>query len=169
VYRATFSPDGRLALTANWDKTARLWEVGITPAPDDLPRLQTWVRVRTGKTFDKQGALQRMRFDDWLQDWKDWQQQGKAWEPSPNAERWHQACAREAEAAQQWFAALFHLQRLLRGSKESIDLRLRRARAYAQLSRWPEALADYNRVLKARPDDPEALKGRAKAQAELDR
>jgi tetratricopeptide (TPR) repeat protein len=134
-----------------------------------LDQLVTWVQVRTGKTFDERGELRAVPLAEWLQRWKDLQQQGNAWEPRPNAERWHRVCAREAEADQQWFAAHFHLRRLLQTNGESRDLRLRCAHAAAHLSRWTEALADYTHVLKTQPDNLAALSGRAIAQAELGR
>src|SRR5262249_55587093 len=143
------------------------WEVATAPAPDDVAQLQTWVRVRTGKTFDEEGVLRQLHLADWLQDWKACLEKGSPWEPSPNAERWHPACAREAEGDRDWFAALFHLTRLLQQRPEDGDLLGRRGQAYAQLKRWSEALADYTHILKGQPANLAALTGRATVQAEL--
>jgi WD40 repeat protein len=112
VQAVAFSPDGRTVLTGSDDKTARLWQVAATP-PDDLDRLQAWVRVRTGKAFDDQGVLRRLSEADWLQACKDLEARGGDWEAKPSARRWHFIEADDATYAEQWFAAEFHLRRLL--------------------------------------------------------
>ncbi|HKI31749.1 MAG TPA: protein kinase [Gemmataceae bacterium] len=120
VYAVAFSPDGRTALTGSGhtdftggnDETARLWEV-VEPAPDDLDRLRAWVHVRTGKAFDDQGVLRQLSQADWLQAWKDLEAHGGDWEAKPSGRRWHFIEADEATYAKQWFAAEFHLRRLL--------------------------------------------------------
>jgi serine/threonine protein kinase len=111
VTALAFSPDGHTILTASGN-TARLWEV-VELAPDDLDRLRAWVRVRTGKAFDDQGVLRQLSQADWLQALKDLEAHGGDWQAKPSGRRWHFIEADDAIYSQQWFAAEFHLRRLL--------------------------------------------------------
>ena len=113
VVAVAFSPDGRTVVTGSADDTARLWEVVVSPAPDDLDRLRAWVHVRTGKAFDEKGVLRQLNQADWLQACKDLEARGGDWEPKPSGRRWQFIQADEATFAKQWFAADFHLRRLL--------------------------------------------------------
>ncbi len=69
---------------------------------------------------------------------------------------WHADKARSAEAGKQWFAASFHLGRLLLESPDNVDLLCRRARAYIGLSRWPEARVDCDAAIRLQPKSVEA-------------
>jgi WD40 repeat protein len=112
VNAVAFSPDGRTVLTGSSDGTARLWEV-MSQAPDDVTRLRAWVRVRTGKRFDESGALRLLTAEERQQALRDLEATREDWEKPGNARSWHLAQATEAEAARHWFAAAFHLRRLL--------------------------------------------------------
>jgi WD40 repeat protein/tetratricopeptide (TPR) repeat protein len=69
---------------------------------------------------------------------------------------WHADAARAAEAKKHWFAAGFHLSRLLREAPGDADLLCRRARAYTAQQRWPEARADCDAAIRLRPKSAEA-------------
>jgi WD40 repeat protein/tRNA A-37 threonylcarbamoyl transferase component Bud32 len=134
VRAVAFSPDGRTVLTGSNDKTARLWEV-VAPAPDEPARLHAWVAVRTGKAFDDRGILRQLTQAEWQQRWQELEANGGEWEPRPDDRRWHLLQADEAEAAQQWFAAAFHLNWLLKNDPGNVDLRSRRDNAETHLKR----------------------------------
>jgi WD40 repeat protein len=128
VRAVAFRPDGRAVLTGSADKAARLWEV-IAPGPDEPPRLRAWVAVRTGKAFDDRGILRQLTQAEWLQPWQELNANGGDWEPRPDGRRWHLLQADEAEAAEQWFAAAFHLNWLLKNDPDNANLRSRRDNA----------------------------------------
>jgi WD40 repeat protein/tetratricopeptide (TPR) repeat protein len=75
----------------------------------------------------------------------------------------HSRSADASEAAKQWFAATWHLTRLLETNDADSNLRQRRAKAYSQLLKWDDAIADYNVALKSRPEDDTLLNQRAQA------
>lgn len=52
--RAAFSPDGQRVVTASWDETARVWDVGTDPGT-----LPDWERTAERSPFvlNEQGAL----------------------------------------------------------------------------------------------------------------
>jgi WD40 repeat protein/tetratricopeptide (TPR) repeat protein/tRNA A-37 threonylcarbamoyl transferase component Bud32 len=58
-------------------------------------------------------------------------------------EGWHRLEARKDEEAAHWFAAAFHLSRLLEARPADASLRARRARAYVELDQPEKALADF--------------------------
>jgi eukaryotic-like serine/threonine-protein kinase len=69
---------------------------------------------------------------------------------------WHADGARTAEANKQWFAAAFHLGRLLLESPKDADLLCRRARAFTAQKRWQKARADCDEAIRLQPQSAEA-------------
>jgi tetratricopeptide (TPR) repeat protein len=105
--------------------------------------------------------------EDWLRAWQDFDADGGDWEPPPDLRRWHLAQAADAEAVKDWFAAVFHLSRLVEKGPDDVDLLRRLATAHANLMKWREAIADYDRILDKQSDDISSRGGRARAHAEL--
>src|SRR5262249_5682624 len=60
---------------------------------------------------------------------------------------WHQTQAAEFEKAGQWFAAAFHLDRLIQAEPQSGNLYLRRGRALAGQGKEAEARQDIEKAL----------------------
>jgi hypothetical protein len=73
---------------------------------------------------------------------------------------WQLEQANRCEWEQQWFAAAFHLDQALRARPEPA-LRLRRARARAELGRWDDARADFTLATARWPDWPDSWRGLA--------
>jgi hypothetical protein len=154
VRAVAFSPDGRTVLTGSADSSrkkgeARLWGVP-QPAPDEPARLKAWVHVRTGQTFDR-GNLRQLSQEEWFQEWQHLQGLGGDWQQRPSAKRWHLGQAADAEANGEWFAAVFHLSRLLAQDGANLDLRRRRSVAYGMLWQWDKAMADCTVLMGGKP------------------
>jgi hypothetical protein len=139
VEAVAISPDGRIALTGGADKTARFWEV-VNPAPDDPVRLKAWVRVRTRKGFDENGTLRPLTEEEWQQAAEELEAHGGDWEKPRDARSWHLVEAGAAEAVGQWYAAAFHLRRLLADEPGNAEYRDRLAEALYHDGRFAEAI-----------------------------
>jgi hypothetical protein len=139
VRAVAFSPDGRTAVTGSEDETARLWEV-VSPAPDDPVRLKAWVRVRTRQGFDDDGPLRPLTEEEWRQAARELEAHGGDWEKPRDARTWHAGEASDAEAAGQWFAAAFHLRRLLADDPDNAEYRERLGEALYHDGRFAEAV-----------------------------
>jgi len=64
VSEATFSPDGKLALTGSWDGTARLWPVP-RPLDDDEKRITAWVETMTGLRVEPNAGGELLSPEEW--------------------------------------------------------------------------------------------------------
>jgi dipeptidyl aminopeptidase/acylaminoacyl peptidase len=128
VWAVSFSPNGRTLATAGYDNTVGLWQT-VMPAPDEQERLRAWVRCKTGKAFDEQGVLQELSQEECLQAYRELERRGGDFLPRIDSHAWHRSQAIEAEAEKNWFAAIFHLNRLLAIEPDNIDFRQRRDRA----------------------------------------
>jgi WD40 repeat protein len=60
---------------------------------------------------------------------------------------WHRRAARDCERERQWFAATFHLSRMIDASPADGSLFLRRGLVNAQAERWAEAADDFGRAI----------------------
>jgi WD40 repeat protein/tetratricopeptide (TPR) repeat protein len=69
---------------------------------------------------------------------------------------WHAEMAANTERDQQWFAAAFHLGRLLQSPPDDVGLLCRRARAFSQLNWWRQARADADAAVRLNPHSVEA-------------
>jgi WD40 repeat protein len=139
VRAVTFSPDGRTVLIVSHG-IVRQWDLP-GPAPDEPARLKAWVHVRTGKTVER-GMVHQLSQAEWLQEWQRLQARGGDWQQRPSAHGWHLAQADDAEVKGEWFAAVFHLSRLVAEHGANSDLRRRRDIAYAKLGESEKAIVD---------------------------
>jgi WD40 repeat protein/tetratricopeptide (TPR) repeat protein len=184
VVSVAFCGDGRTLLTrstaTNTTRSRRIggaWETTVgsaaqstgwvwaLPAPvaDEPAAVLLRVQVATGLELD---AESRVRVLD-AADWRERRGRlGDHGDPAPSAQAlraWHRREARAAEAAGEWFAAQWHLERLGEDEPASEDLHARRGRAYANANRWEQAVPDLSRALASSPlrEDLRYLRGLA--------
>jgi WD40 repeat protein/tRNA A-37 threonylcarbamoyl transferase component Bud32/tetratricopeptide (TPR) repeat protein len=154
ITTAAFSPNGRAVLTGANNKTARLWQVP-TPVADEVERVICWSQVLTGMELGDDGVIRLLDGDTWRERRQLLERFGG---PTAVEEMLAggQQEATECEREQQWFAAAFHLTRLIEGKPGDGELRRRRADAYLELGRWKAAVTDYAKALELGAHSPGA-------------
>jgi WD40 repeat protein/Flp pilus assembly protein TadD len=150
-----FSPDGRRLASAGGDGILKVWDaatgVEVLNLRQHNDSLTTVLFSPDGHRLVSVGEDRTVRIWD-----------AELLAPEARRERlvkqaraWHQHEAAAAERARQWFAAVFHLDRLLAAAPDDAALLRSRAAAHAELGHYPQADADLTRAAKSRPFDVE--------------
>jgi WD40 repeat protein/tRNA A-37 threonylcarbamoyl transferase component Bud32/tetratricopeptide (TPR) repeat protein len=149
-----FSADGERILLLNAEGKARAWDLAAAsePAGDLLER----ARLLCGHWRSPGGAMLPLEPAECRQRWTDLRaEHPDEWSPRAAEEvlTWHEQEADIAEKAKDWFAARWHLDRLIPAYPKQWNLYRRRAAAHAERDEWPAAAADLDRALALRPWD----------------
>jgi tetratricopeptide (TPR) repeat protein len=171
VKALTFSPDGKTLATAGDDGAARLWDVP-TALDLELGRIYAWIQYATGLDLGPSDVVRYVDTERWrklhseIASWggvRTWAglAQGRPYD-------WHQAEARDSEERAQWFAACWHLDRLIALAPAETSLYARRGDARAGLGQWDKVVADYTMAIERSSAVP-LLARRAEAFSRLGR
>jgi WD40 repeat protein/tRNA A-37 threonylcarbamoyl transferase component Bud32 len=168
IWAPAFSPDGsRLVATSR--EGARLYDARTG---QELLTLAGPIRAIASPTFSPDGLRLAVSGDDGRvrlyeapRDVAAWQEQRRR-AAADGALEWHRAQADEHERGSAWFAAAFHLSRLIRAEPRG-TLFLRRGVALVRLGKADEARQDFEKALA--PGGGLTPVEQAEAQAELGR
>ncbi len=142
---AALSPDGKRVLTICGDGFPRTWD--LSPQTDVLDLLLPLGQLHGGQRFSEAGRLIPLDAEFFK---KSWQRTAECRIANPvPAEFWHAQGAEESQSAKQWYAAAWHLDRLLKMQPNASSLLSRRASVFAELGDFQAALDTYRKALEA--------------------
>jgi WD40 repeat protein/serine/threonine protein kinase/Tfp pilus assembly protein PilF len=143
VHAVAFRRDGKMVATASLDNTARIWRI---PAllKKDAPRTALWTQVLTGTEMDELGGVRVLNAGTWQERRQQLLQSiGGTIAGNEDDQLWHRRQAIEAELTRQWYAVIWHLDRLIAAAPSESELWADRAQAHARLEQWQKASSDY--------------------------
>ncbi len=149
VQGLAFSPDGERLASASADWSMKLWDV--TTGQEALT-LRGRMGEVYGVAFSPDGQLLATGSEDSFRV-RLWDARaGRPEVPAPKVHAWHQHEAESSETGRHWFAAAFHLGRLIAAQPNQPHHYLRRSGAHAELGQWDKAAADCARRVELQPD-----------------
>jgi tetratricopeptide (TPR) repeat protein len=118
-----------------------------TPLEGEVDRIVLWTQVMTGMELDDNGVVRVLDAETWQDRRQRLEKRGGPPAASEEAFAREQREAADCEQQRQWFAAVFHLNRLI--DKEPGDglLCARRGRAHFELGAWNKAGTDHAKAL----------------------
>jgi WD40 repeat protein/tetratricopeptide (TPR) repeat protein len=169
IGRPVFSPpDGHRILVSSVDGRAWVWDVSADDRPaDDMVLLAQLV---TGHQIDAVGHFTPVNPAKRRQAWQALRAKYPcAFDPARAEEflSWHRSQAAESEFQGDWFAARWHLDRLIVAEPERALYHARRGNTWAEVGQWEKAAADYNRAVELQPDAPKLWQGVAYLRLQL--
>ncbi len=155
----SFSPDGKRLASIAWDQCVRLWDVASGQEVISIRSNATdFSRVR----FSPDGRFLAASYSIYVSVWDSAGKRPELEETRAELERaqvsaWHERAAQDAEQERQWFAAAFHLSRVIEAHPDRRANYLRRlGHAYSQLDRTTDAMARYELALQVDPEGASA-------------
>jgi WD40 repeat protein len=135
VYEVVFNHDATRLATVSGDGRAYLWNLDSDQRPIEV--LVPLIQLLNSRQIDSSGAVLPIAPERLREIWR--QQQGdsplKPTDSESNRRTWHEAEATDCESHRQWFAAIHHLEHLLKLTPSQSALHDRLARAKAALAR----------------------------------
>jgi WD40 repeat protein/tetratricopeptide (TPR) repeat protein len=171
----SFRPDGKALRTVTDDATARLWDV---PAPlaGEPDQIVLWAEALAGMKLDagddtsvldaRESEQRRVELEQ-----NDASPRLIAHSPEWEA-AWQERVIASSESSSDWFAALWHLDRVIAARPMDASLAARRGDVLFRLERWVEAEQDYSKAIRLGalgPDYPAVHYARGLARARLHR
>jgi WD40 repeat protein len=155
VQSVAFSRDGNRLASASDDVEVKLWDTSTAREllSSREPTFQVWDEIYRPRVAIRPDGNQLA--------WCGYDGAVRAWdaEEVPVEARqaatltWHRFETGDADKARHWFAAAFHLSRLIDAEPDNAPYHVRRARAHAESGWWDEAAADLARAMELEPDD----------------
>jgi WD40 repeat protein/tetratricopeptide (TPR) repeat protein/tRNA A-37 threonylcarbamoyl transferase component Bud32 len=130
----------------DWKSTGRVWAL-TAPVEDDPKAVMLWTQVLTGLELDADGQVRPLNAPVWQERRKRLGERGDLAPAAGTVHEWHRREARAAEAAGQWFAAQWHLERLGEDQPTSEDIPFHRGRAYFLSNRPDRAVPELTKAL----------------------
>jgi WD40 repeat protein len=146
VAAVAFSPDGRRLVTAVRDAATRSWDVPAAVEGDE-EQINLWTQVLTTMELNVNDVVHPLRGREWEVRQRELSKRGGP--PSPfhhlarSDQTWHDCQATYSGDVGFWFAAGWHIERMLAASPQDGSLLTRRGLARAHLGRWAEADSDF--------------------------
>jgi tetratricopeptide (TPR) repeat protein len=160
IIRIAFSPDGRRLAAANPRWPLEIWDVEAGRVALILALDQEPNEGCSSAAWSADGRRLAAAFGIWVKIWdateRSLEERRRDTEGSVLA--WHQREADSAEERSDWFAAAYHLGKLINAEWLNADLYARRAEARARLAeanrgRWEDAAADMAKAVLLNPED----------------
>src|SRR5262249_29004724 len=175
VRAVAFGPDGKALITVTDSHTAQLWNVP-TPLAGDPERISLWAEALSGMKLnpsDDTSVLDARESEQRRTELETGNASPSLIPHPPEWEAaWHEREIALSESLNQWFAVIWHLDRLIAARPMDAVLSARRGDALSRLGRWAEAEQAYSHAIAlgaAGLSRPELNYSRALARAELER